>query len=52
MEHIPSEGEEIIIDHQIRLVVDQMDKNRIDKIHIYLPEAATPADGHETLSDQ
>ena len=30
--------DEIITDEQIRMVVDKMDKNRIEKVHIYLPE--------------
>lgn len=37
LEHIPVEGESIEADG-IRMVIDSMDKNRIDKIHIYLPE--------------
>ncbi len=37
--HIPTEGEFINID-QIRLTVRAMDKNRIESIHIQLPEAA------------
>ena len=35
--HIPSEGEYIDIDH-IRLTVKEMDKNRIETIHIQLPD--------------
>ena len=35
LEHIPCEGEEITEDY-IRFVIDKMDKNRIDKIHVYL----------------
>ncbi len=38
LEHIPTTGESIETDEGIRLVVDAMDKNRIDWIHIYLPE--------------
>ncbi len=37
LEHIPSAGESIEIESGIRLVVDSMDKNRIEKIHIYVP---------------
>ena len=30
---------EFIVDgHDIRMVVDTVDKNRIDKVHLYLPE--------------
>ena len=37
LEHIPTEGEEIIEDY-IRFVIEKMDKNRIDTIHVYLTE--------------
>ncbi len=40
LEHIPAAGESIETEEGIRLVVDSMEKNRIDKIHIYLPEPA------------
>ena len=47
LEHIPQAGESIEIESGIRLVVDSMDKNRIEKIHIYVPpthhvSASTP----------
>ena len=31
-------GEFIVDGHDIRMVVDTVDKNRIDKVHLYLPE--------------
>lgn len=34
LDHLPEEGEEVVCDN-IRLVVDKVDKNRIDRIHIY-----------------
>lgn len=37
LDHLPEEGEEVTCDG-IRLVVDQVDKNRIDKVRLYLPE--------------
>ena len=37
LEHLPAEGEEVEWEG-VRLVVEQVEKNRIDKIHIYLPE--------------
>ncbi len=40
MEHIPHAGESIVSEEGIRFVVDSMEKNRIEKIHIYLPEKA------------
>ena len=37
LEHLPAQGEEVEWEG-VRLVVEQVEKNRIDKIHIYLPE--------------
>ncbi|MDD3222279.1 MAG: HlyC/CorC family transporter [Clostridia bacterium] len=37
LEHIPQEGEEINED-SIRFVIEKMDKNRIDTIHVYVTE--------------
>ena len=37
LEHLPAQGEEVEWEGG-RLVVEQVEKNRIDKIHIYLPE--------------
>ena len=37
LEHLPAQGEEVEWEG-VRLVVEQAEKNRIDKIHIYLPE--------------
>lgn len=34
----PDEGDEITTENRIRLVVDSLDKNRIEKVHLYLPE--------------
>ena len=31
-------GESVITENGIQLVVDEVDKNRIDKVHIYLPK--------------
>lgn len=38
LDHLPELHEEITTGSGIRLTVDQMDKNRIDKVHMYLPE--------------
>lgn len=38
LDHLPSQGEEVECDG-IRLVVEHVEKNRIDKIRIYLPAA-------------
>lgn len=36
LDRLPGEGEEVTF-HDIRLVVEQLDKNRIDKVRLYLP---------------
>lgn len=36
LDRLPEEGEGVICDG-IRLVVDRLDKNRIDRVHMYLP---------------
>lgn len=36
LDRLPEQGEEVIC-NEIRLVVDKLDKNRIDKVHMYLP---------------
>ncbi|MBQ8803003.1 MAG: HlyC/CorC family transporter [Tyzzerella sp.] len=41
IEHLdrhPDENDEIITNDKIRMVVDSLDKNRVEKVHIYLPE--------------
>lgn len=37
LDHLPEKGEEVTYDG-IRLVVEAVEKNRIDKIHLYLPD--------------
>ena len=38
LQHLPEEGEEVTTENGIRLIVEKIDKNRIEKVHIYLPE--------------
>lgn len=41
LDRIPELNEEIQLEDQTRLVVDQLTKNRIELVHIYLPEPDT-----------
>lgn len=41
LQHLPSEGEEVTTENGTRLVVEKVDKNRIEKVHIYLPDPET-----------
>ena len=38
LQHLPSENEEVTLENGTRLIVEKIDKNRIEKLHIYLPE--------------
>ena len=38
LDRLPQTGESVTTENGIRLVVDEVEKNRIDKVHIYLPE--------------
>lgn len=38
LDRLPDEKDETVTDNHVRLVVDTLDKNRIEKVHIYLPE--------------
>lgn len=38
LDRLPDDKDEIVTDKGVRLVVDSLDKNRIEKVHIYLPE--------------
>lgn len=35
LDHLPEEGEDVVINN-VRLVVEKVDKNRIDKVHLYI----------------
>lgn len=38
LDRLPSKGDEVTTKEGIRLVVEKLDKNRIEKVHVYLPE--------------
>ena len=47
LDHLPQQGEFVVAENGIRLVVDAVDKNRIDKVHLYLPEPEQGLDAPE-----
>lgn len=49
LDHLPEENEIIITDDDVLLRVEQMDKNRIEKIYIKKPEAKVEADDASEL---
>lgn len=38
LDHLPAVGESVTTPDGIRLVVEAVDKNRINQVHLYLPE--------------
>ena len=46
LDRLPEAGDSITTDDGIRLVVEKLDKNRIEIVHAYLPEC-TPEDSDE-----
>ena len=38
LDHHPEIGDEFTTERNLRLVVESLDKNRIEKVHIYIPE--------------
>ena len=39
MDRLPEAGDSIVTEEGIRMVVEKLDKNRIEKVHVYLPES-------------
>lgn len=44
LDHLPSQGEEAVTEDGIVLKVEKMDKNRIDRVRMVLPEPEIPAE--------
>ena len=40
LDSLPSHGQSVTLENGIRLVVDELDKNRIEAVHIWLPETS------------
>lgn len=38
LDRLPETGDSIVTEEGIRMVVEKLDKNRIEKVHVYLPE--------------
>ena len=47
LDRLPQAGESVTTESGIRLVVDEVEKNRIDKVHIYLPQEEDTAEGED-----
>ena len=49
LDRLPELNDEVITEDNIRLVVDKLDKNRVESVHVFLPEKA--AEPEETADD-
>lgn len=38
LDRLPEEGDEVFTEDDIRMVVEKLDKNRVEQVHMYLPE--------------
>lgn len=38
LDRLPEVGDEVIVESGIRLIVETLDKNRVENVHVYLPE--------------
>lgn len=47
LDRLPSAGDEVTTPEGIRMVVDKLDKNRIERVHIYFPEQDTSSSEEE-----
>lgn len=44
LDRLPVAGDEVITEEGIRLIVEKLDKNRIEQVHVYLPEKTPEAE--------
>ena len=52
LDRLPVAGDEVITEEGIRLIVEKLDKNRVETVHVYLPERAdTEEEEDEENSD-
>ncbi|KAI4442784.1 HlyC/CorC family transporter [Schaedlerella arabinosiphila] len=47
LDRLPEVGDEFTTEDGIRMIVDRLDKNRVELVHIYLPEKDLPDPGHD-----
>lgn len=47
LDRLPEVGDEFTTEDGIRMVVDRLDKNRVELVHIYLPEKELPDPEHD-----
>lgn len=47
LDRLPEVGDEVTTESEIKLIVESLDKNRVESVHVYLPEIKT--DAQETI---
>ena len=47
LDRLPEKGDSMTTEDGIRMVVETLDKNRIESVHLYLPEPASNDDSHK-----
>lgn len=53
LDRLPEVGDEVMTDLGLRLVVETLDKNRVESVHVYLPEKEEAEDGNSvTISEE
>ena len=51
LDRLPQMGDEVVTEDGIRLVVEKLDKNRVETVHVYLPERADTEEADGETSD-
>ena len=52
LDRLPEVSDEVTEENGIRLVVEKLDKNRVESVHVYLPEKKDSTDGEDAESDE
>ncbi|MCI6467024.1 MAG: hemolysin family protein [Faecalicatena sp.] len=52
LDRLPEVGDEVTEENGIRLVVEKLDKNRVESVHVYLPEKNDSTDEDDAGSDE
>lgn len=51
LDRLPEVGDEVIVESGIRLIVETLDKNRVENVHVYLPETLLTKKEKHHISD-
>lgn len=51
LDRLPEVGDEVMTEDGIRLVVESLDKNRVESVHLYLPPKKVDGDEHSADTD-